>query len=574
MSVRRGADEWIERVRAASDIVEVIGETVALRRAGRNWIGLCPFHSEKTPSFNVNPERQFFHCFGCKVGGDVFKFVEETEKIGFLDAAELLSRRAGIAIPERRPGERGQRTALLDVLEQAAVAYEQWLADPTTGALVRGYLERRGITRETAKTFRLGLAPAGWENLVERLKTRAGEEILLTAGLARRREKGTGVYDYFRDRLIVPLVANGGAVVGFGARALGDEPPKYLNSPETPVYHKGAFLFGLDVARRHAGAAGELVMVEGYFDAIALHQAGVSHTVATSGTALTPDQARLAHRVSERVVLAYDGDEAGREAMLRSLPVLLAEGLEVMVVELADGDDPDTLIRRGGREAWDERRAASLDPVAWVREHARRTAGTADARERGLQQVVRIAATIGDPIRLRLVLERAAAVFGVPVSVMSHAVARRGGPGLPVAAPPGPSRVAADPRHAVERRLLAALIMAPGTRAIVRDRLAAEDFSDPLHRRLADWLWTGEDDWPDDPELAALARELGSAGGDETDWAAEADGAVRQLLMRRLRRSLQERRNLLSHARDQNETHRILTEIDELSRSLSALSAR
>jgi DNA primase len=563
-------------VRAASDIVEVVGETVTLRKAGRNWVGLCPFHSEKTPSFNVNPERQFFHCFGCKVGGDVFHFVEETEKIGFLEAAELLSRRAGIPIPERRPGERGQRAALLDVLEQAAVAYEQWLADPATGAAARAYLEHRGITRDTVKTFRLGLAPAGWEHLAERLKSRAGEDVLLAAGLVRRREKGTGVYDYFRDRLTVPLVITGGAVVGFGARALGDEPPKYLNSPETPVYHKGAFLFGLDVARRHVAATAELVMVEGYFDAIALHQAGVAHTVATSGTALTPEQARLAHRVTERVVMAYDGDDAGREATLRSLPVLLAEGLEVTVVELSDGDDPDTLVRRGGRAAWDERRAASLDPVVWVREHARRTTTGADPRERGLQHVVRIAGAVGDPIRLRLLLERAASAFGVPVPVLDRAVARRATAGATAPAPPvaAPRRTPGDPRLAVERRLLTALFMAPGTRAIVRDRLTGDDFADPLHRRLAEWLWTGEGDWPEDPELAAFARELGTAGGDETDWAAEADGAIRQLLMRRLRRDLQDRRNRLSHARDEDETHRIQTEIMELSRSLSALSAR
>jgi hypothetical protein len=209
-----------------------------------------------------------------------------------------------------------------------------------------------------------------------------------------------------------------------------------------------------------------------------------------------------------------------------------------------------------------------------VREHARRTAGSADPRERGLQQVVRIAGAIGDPIRLRMVLERAASVFGVPVSVLSRAIQKRSTPSVAPTSIPATQRVATDPRHAVERRLLAALLMAPGTRAIVRERLHPEDFSEPLHRRLAEWSWSGGEDWPEDPELATFARELGTAGGEETDWAAEAEGAMRQLLMRRLRRDLQDRRNRLSHARDEDETHRIQTEIMELSRSLSALSAR
>jgi len=575
---RAGNDEWVERVRAASDIVEVISETVPLRRAGRNWTGLCPFHKEKTPSFSVNAERQFFHCFGCKMGGDVFRYVQETEKVGFVEAVELLSRRAGIAIPERRPGERGQRGALLETLEDAATAFEQWLGDPTAGAAARAYLERRGILRDTAKAFRLGYSPAGWENLAERLRGRVTDEVLLAAGLVRKREKGIGVYDYFRDRLMVPLIANGGAVMGFGARAMGDEQPKYLNSPETAVYHKGSFLFALDLARKHVAADGELIMVEGYFDAIALHQAGLPNTVATSGTALTPDQARLAHRVTERVALVYDGDDAGREAMLRSLPVLLAEGLEVAVVGLPDGDDPDTLIRRGGLEAWRERRAAAFDPVGYVREHARRAAGPGDPRERGLQNVVRIAGSIPDPIRLRLLLERAASEFGVPVAVVTQAVRRRAaGERGPVAAtlPMAGARAGAnDPVRVVERALLGALVMAPAIRDHALERVAPDDFADPLHRRLVEWLAAGGEDWPEDPELATLARELGAGGSEQIDWAAEAEGAVRQLMMRRLKREQQDLRNRLSHARDVEETHRIQTEIMRLTLRLQELSAR
>src|SRR5215470_3173672 len=409
-SERRGADDWVERVRAASDIAEVIGQTVQLKRAGRNWVGLCPFHKEKSPSFSVNSERQFYHCFGCKAGGDVFKFVQETERIDFVGAVELLSRRAGIPVPERR--ERGPRTGVLEALELAASAYEQWLGDPERGRVAREMLERRGVTRDSARTFRLGLAPEGWEHLASRLKSRVTEDTLLQAGLCARRETGrTGIYDRFRNRLMVPLVAVGGAVVGFGARAMGDEPPKYLNSPETPVYHKGSFLFGFDLARRAVEPDGEMIVVEGYFDAIALHQAGLRNTVATSGTALTPEQARALRRLVPRVALTYDGDDAGREAMMRSLGVLLAEGLDVVIVDLPAGADPDTVVREHGVAGWTERRAVAYDPVTFVQRHVIRSGVQGDVREAALQAVVRLAAGSGDPIRARLLLERAAEVF-------------------------------------------------------------------------------------------------------------------------------------------------------------------
>ena len=204
----RGPDDWVERVRAATDIVEYVGQTVALKRVGRNWVGLCPFHQEKTPSFSVNAERQFYHCFSCKAGGDVFTFVQETEHVGFVEAVEILSRRAGIPVPERHPGERGQRAPLLEALESAAAAYERWLADPERGAVARAHLERRGLARDTVRAFRLGYAPEGWEHLAQGLRGKVTEEVLVQAGLAARRESGRGgVYDRFRHRLMVPLVA-------------------------------------------------------------------------------------------------------------------------------------------------------------------------------------------------------------------------------------------------------------------------------------------------------------------------------------------------------------------------------
>ena len=572
-----GGDDWIERVRGASDIVEVISPAVALKRVGRNWMGLCPFHAEKTPSFSVNAERQFYHCFSCKAGGDVFKFVQETEKVGFLEAAELLSRRAGIPVPERRAGERGVRAPLLEALEAAASAYEQWLADPSQGAAARAYLEGRGITRDTVREFRLGLAPAGWENLLRRLRERTRLEVLIEAGLVAARDGGrTGHYDRFRNRLMVPLIAPGGVVVGFGARALDpNDEPKYLNSTESPVYHKGAFLYGLDPARRHVPPDGEMIVVEGYFDAIALHQAGLRETVATSGTAFTPEQAKLVKRMAARVALTYDGDRAGQDAMMRSLGTLLAEGLEVVVVDLEPGDDPDTLVRRGGVQAWTEARGRASDAVQFVQRHVLRSGGAGDPEERALRAVVQLAAGIADPIRRERLINRADEIFGAQLTGFRPALLRavqfqRTGQGVE-----RPLRAALDHSRALsrdlERRLLQALLLAPEALDQAREMVAAEDFHDPACAAVARWLWTGGEGTPAEEAAASLVRELMASAERDFDWASEARGAARVLLVKRLKRQRHEL-ELQRSAADPEAERRLNQEIYEIARSLKNLS--
>ena len=568
-----GMDDWVERVRAASDVVEVVGQSVALRRTGRNLVGLCPFHKEKTPSFSVNPERQFFHCFGCKMGGDVFRFVQETEKVGFLEAVEMLSRRAGIAVPERRErGERGARGRLLEALEAAAQAYEQWLGDPQRGAVARDYLERRGLTRETQRAFRLGLALEGWENLAQRLRGRVEDEVLVQAGLAARRESGRGgLYDRFRHRLMVPLVAPGGSVVGFGARALSDQDsPKYLNSPETAVYHKGAFLFAFEQARRQAEPDGELIVVEGYFDAIALHQAGLRNAVATSGTALTPDQARLLRRVAPRVVLTYDGDAAGQEAMMRSLGVLLAEGLEVLVADLPQGEDPDTLVRGGGLDAWSGIRARAADPVEFIQRHMLRgLAAGRDPRERALQAVVELGVRVTDPIRRQVLVERASQVFRQPERVIARAMAlRRSGQGAerPLAAALRGQR---EGEVHGERRLLEALLHRPASLEEIEALVSPEDFSDPVCAELAVWLWSRRAGLPAEGDAAALAREL--AASEPEDWEAEARGGARRVLQHRLTRQCGEKEQALRRDPQGSGAARLMQDIHELRQSIRAI---
>lgn len=566
----RTGDDWVERVRSASDIVEVVGQTVPLKRVGRNWMGLCPFHQEKSPSFSVNAERQFYHCFSCKAGGDVFKFIQESEKVGFLEAVELLSRRAGIPVPERRAGERGKRAPLLEALDAAATAYEAWLGDPTTGGIARAYLERRGITREMQREFRLGYAPPGWENLVPRLRGRFPEEVLVEARLAGRREGARTLFDWFRNRLMVPLVAPGGMVLGFGARTMGDEQPKYLNSPESAVYHKSQFLFGLDQARKHVKSDGEMVVVEGYFDAIAMHQAGIRNTVATSGTALTADHARQLRRLARGVALTYDGDAAGQEAMLRSLGVLLAEGLDVAVVDLPAGDDPDTLVRREGEAGWCRVRDSAYDAVEFVQRHVLRRGGGGDPRERALQVVVRLLVGVQDTIRFRLLVERASQVFGLSEGVLARAaqLARGGSPSdAPIASA---VRAQQKTEHDIERKALQALLHAESHLEWARGFLSPEEFADPAARELASALWRGEDAAAIAGGPGDLARELVAAAPEGFDWGAEAEGAMRAVKVRALERARRQKQAALASAQGEEQlrlledVHRIAQQIKEL----------
>lgn len=567
-----GNDDWVERVRTASDIVDVVGQTVPLRRVGRNFMGRCPFHEEKSPSFSVNGERQFYHCFGCKAGGDVFKFIMETEKVGFLEAVELLSRRAGIAIPERRAGERGKRAPLLEALDAAATAYEQWLGDPQAGAAARAYLEKRGITRETQREFRIGLSLPGWEHLVTKLRGRFSDEVLLEARLAGRKEGGRNTFDWFRNRLMVPLVAPGGSVVGFGARAMGDEQPKYLNSPESTVYHKSQFLFGLEHARKAVKADGEMIVVEGYFDVIALHQAGIKNVVAASGTALTPDHARALKRMVRGVALTFDGDAAGQQAMLRSLAVLLAEGLDVVVVDLPAGDDPDTLVRRAGADGWCRVRDSAYDAVEFVQRHVLRTTTGGDPRERALQVVVRLLTGVTDTIRHRLLVERASQVFGLSEGVIARAarLASNGEQGgRPVAATVRAERQTAA---RLDRDFLIGLWHLPAMLDSVRDSITLDYMTEGAARDLYEhWLEHGVELPEGDSDVAHLAREIAATDAESLNHEQLVVGGAMALRRRLVEKRMRAIKLLSGQTKDPAELMRLQQENYELAKELARL---
>ncbi|WP_305044060.1 DNA primase [Geoalkalibacter sp.] len=393
----RISDDKIREVQERADILEVVSSYVALKRSGANHVGLCPFHAEKTPSFNVNPPRQIYHCFGCGVGGDAISFVQRMEGLSFPEAVRRLAERYGIDIAEeqRTPEEelaRQRRAQLLRINEVAAAFYHGILMDPedSRGRAARAYLRERGYGRETAERFQLGYAPEGWEALAAHLAGKGFEsELVRRLGLTRPGKEGRGDYDLFRARLIFPIYSARGEVAAFGARVLDKSLPKYINSPESPVYHKSAVLYGLFQAREAMRRGGEAIVVEGYFDVLALHRAGFPQAVAACGTALTAEHARLLKRYAERVILLFDQDSAGRQATWRAMEALLPEGLPAAVATLEAGEDPDSFLARHGAQALGERLKAARPVFEVFLEETLATQGdSVEGRARGVEVVL------------------------------------------------------------------------------------------------------------------------------------------------------------------------------------------
>ncbi|MER3410454.1 MAG: DNA primase, partial [Thermoleophilia bacterium] len=342
--------ESVEAVRAAADMLDVVGARTHLKKAGARYMGRCPFHEERTPSFSVNPAEKLFYCFGCGKGGDVISFVQETEGLDFTGAVEWLAERFRVEIEyerssAREEGERRRRERLYQLLDQAATFYSRYLWETAAGEPARRYLAKRGLGEDVCRAYRLGLAPAGGRALAERaLKKGFSGPELLAAGLVNRRGN-----DYFQGRLMFPLADPRGRVVGFGARRLRDDDPvaaKYVNSPEGSLFRKGALVYGLDLARAAIAKEGRAIVVEGYTDVLALRQAGLGPVVASMGTALTERQLQELSRLARRAYLCFDADAAGEQATLRGMELAVAQGLEVRVVALPTGLDPADAAQR------------------------------------------------------------------------------------------------------------------------------------------------------------------------------------------------------------------------------------
>lgn len=397
--------QFIDEVRSAADIVTVISDYVSLRKAGTSYKGLCPFHGEKTPSFNVNRDRGFFHCFGCGVGGDVFKFMELKEQVGFQDAVRQLAQRFGIPVPELESGDgthdtAAERESLLKIHEIATAYFREQLEAPPAARIRQYLLEDRGLTTETIVRLQLGYAPPGRDALRQRLlKAGFAPMQIVASGLVTRRDDGSEV-DRFRNRLMVPIARDTGSVIAFGGRALEpDQVPKYLNSPETALYNKSRTLYGLHLTKGEIRKRGFAIIVEGYFDFAQVFQAGGLPVVATCGTALTVPQAQQLRRFASKAVLCYDPDAAGQTAAERSSELLVGEGFDVNVVRLPDGQDPDTFVQKRGREALVQQLKTSRPYLEFLlhRAAAGHDLSRDEPRREFLRSMLAVAARIPDP---------------------------------------------------------------------------------------------------------------------------------------------------------------------------------
>jgi len=478
------AGSFADRVKQQADIVRVVGEYVRLKKSGQNFTGLCPFHSEKTPSFAVHPVKQIYHCFGCGVGGDVFKFVMEMDKITFPEAVRAVAEKCGIPVPrarERTPEERlenQQRGALVEMHREAAAFFAQQLGGTPEGKAARAYLHDRGLDAESVARFGLGYAPSGGDALLRVLKPKYPEKILEGAGLFSRNENGR-LFDRFRRRIIFPIANESGKIVAFGGRALGDELPKYLNSPETPIYSKSGVLYHLDRAKEALRQRDFAVLVEGYMDAIAVARAGVGNVVASCGTSLTETQVKLLARFTRRVVVNYDPDTAGQAATERSLTILLERGAHVRVLALPGGRDPDSFIKAEGAAAYSKLLSEAPEYVDYLISRARQMdLATAEGKLRAVNFLMPYLQRIPDRLLRSEWASRIAQQLRIeePVlreSLRKAAAERRG----EVKAKP---ELVARAGTQAERRLVQMLIEAEDFRA----RLARDLRAEELHRGL------------------------------------------------------------------------------------------
>ena len=434
-------DSFVEEVRRVADIVRVISDHVALKKMGTSWKGLCPFHQEKSPSFNVRQEPAVFHCFGCGEGGDVFKFLMLRERMSFPEAIETLARRFGVPVPEGRvePGpDRKEREELLALMEAAAQHFTRtfWAAP---GTKAREYLLGRGFRKETLEKIRAGAARDAWDDLLGALRGKFAPALLLKAGLVIERQGKEGHYDRFRNRVVFPILNEAGKVVAFGARSLDGSEPKYLNSPETPFYSKSRILYGMSWARDSVVREKRAVLMEGYLDVARAIEQEVSEAVATCGTALTGSHARLLKRFAETAVLNFDQDEAGQKAARKSLEVLLEEGVRVRIVELPEGHDPDTYLKAEGAVAYRKRLDEAPEAVEWlmrraVTRHPLQTpAGKAAFFADVLPALVRTENAVERQAWLARVVERGGLDAGAAREELRRAIQGRPGKGSAVA---------------------------------------------------------------------------------------------------------------------------------------------
>jgi DNA primase len=536
------SQELKDRIREASDIVAVISKYVSLKPAGKTLKGLCPFHQEKTPSFVVNPDKQFYHCFGCGVGGDIFEFLMRKEGLSFMEALKDLAQRASIALPEDGDGQPSEsdrlRRQLFQVMAWAAERFTFALKLDKAGKPGQAYLKERGVSPEVAERFGLGFAPTGWQNMIRAgQRDHFSEELLEQAGLVVRKESGQGAYDRFRERVMFPIQDVQGRIMAFGGRLIKPGEPKYLNSPETQLFHKGEGLYALHLARESCQKQGRLILVEGYMDVIACHTAGVLETVASLGTALTASQVQLIKRYVPQVLLMYDMDEAGIKAALRAFEILNQQELSVKALSLDGAKDPDEFIRKRGAKAFQAHLAQAVRMPEFVLKAAERRYDlqTTDGKIAIKNQVLPVIARLREGIErqegCRLLAEHLRQPERLIMQELAKALPQKQlAEPLPFVAEPA---ILAKPSPE-EEILLSSLLRFPEELIRHRETLAPADFQDARLRRLLEQMLLApppdsedlEKWFPDfmgrleDPELTGLASGLAAMdrGEENSEW--------------------------------------------------------
>jgi len=485
----------IREILARTDIGTFIGSYVQLRKRGNDLVGLCPFHGEKTPSFHVHPDRAFFKCFGCGQGGDVIKFVQQLENLSFPDAARLLARRAGIELEAEDPAAarvRGEKEQIYAANAVAAAYFQRMLVLAPEGAAAREYVARRGLDAAVIDAFKLGFAPPGWDGLARELAAAGVDPSLaVTAGLLKAGERSP--YDFYRNRLMIPTYSTTGEVVAFGGRALDDAQPKYLNTSTTPVYAKGRSLYALNIARRAAAQRDSLIVVEGYLDCIALHQAGFANAVASLGTSFTSEQAAELRKYATTVLLCFDSDAAGSSATEKSIGVLKGTGCNVFIVQLPPGEDPDTFVHTHGAAAFQVKLDSAIPDVQFALDRRLRAMrddrrSAADAARTG-EQLVQELAPREEWDRWRVYT---ASTLGLAVDDLRESRFRAN----PANFAPRGNALTGFVRHvaptaeppSLEREVLSALVDEPGLVAEYAGRIPAEAFRDGPYRQIYEAL--------------------------------------------------------------------------------------
>lgn len=540
MSIKIPKDK-IAQVREATNIVDVISNYLTLKKAGKSFVGLCPFHTDSAPSFNVNPNTQMFYCFGCQKGGDVFNFLMDIEKMSFVEAVEFLAQKAGISLPKTETDNRleKEKEALYYVNRWAANLFYKNLFTPA-GKNALQYIEKRGISREMIKTFGLGYSLPSWDGLLKRARADSvSPDMLFKAGLLIKKSNG-GYYDRFRGRFMIPIVNLYKKVLGFGGRKLtDDDTPKYINSPETPIYQKGNILFGLYQSRNEIRNLDQVIFVEGYTDLISLFQAGVKNVVATSGTALTPNQVRLIRRFTQNGVLIFDADAAGSLAAIRGAEIFLDENVEIKIATLPAGADPDSFVREQGAEKFRNVIAGAQSLIQFKQRILSKQidSSTTQGKSQIINSLLESIVRIKDSIKQNLAVKDVAEKFGLDERAVLDQMRkmRRSGYKQPIIAPKETDQKTAEPARAknkfdrAEEDLVRLILENTSTISKILKYLDKNDIADPqisrffdivtdLHRRENYLIRQQILDKVTDPNLSArLARLMATQFTETTD---------------------------------------------------------